>query len=175
MKKHSIHALATIALLWVAQLMPTHGTELPVTMKPPQGWVLEQPNKSAGPEIVFLTPKGRDACFIISHVERFTPSADKGESLKRRHVWWYKQQRKSEPERDNLEKFSTDNGNYLISTFEDPKLVGKPVELGNYKYTIHITGVVDDERFVVCGLLTNEKDGKDLKEVKLALRKLEAK
>ncbi|NWK57655.1 hypothetical protein HW115_18705 [Verrucomicrobiaceae bacterium N1E253] len=167
-----------LTLFWVTPLFSTSAAEMRVTMEPPQGWVVEHSEKStkkANPEIVFLAPKGRDACFIINDIGGFIQSADKDKYLRKTHLFWYHMVRKKLPERDNLEKFSTRNGVYMISIFEDPKLKGKPVVLGNYKYTIHITGIVDGKRVVNCGLLSHEKDGKDLKEVKAALSKLRAK
>jgi len=174
MSKHSIRNHAVVALLWVTLSISIHAEEGRVAMDPPQGWVLEQPVQGAGSEIVFLPPKGRDACFIISQVQKFSPSVDKEKYLSYQHALWFKGQRKKAPERDNIEKFSTDSGDYLISIYEDPKLVGKPVVPGDYKFTIHITGIVDGKRLVICALLTHERDGKDLEEVKKGLGKLKA-
>lgn len=171
-----LRALSAIVALWLVSLIPIEAADLSVSIEPPQGWSIQQNATQTGyPQINFVTPKGRDACLFVMEIGEVGPTADQSESLKNIHSWWFQQLRNKIIEPDNLVKFTSEHGEFLVSIFEDPNLIGKPIIPEDYKFTIHITGIVDGRYVMKCDLLTQEKDGKDLEEVKAAISKMKSK
>lgn len=163
------------ALIFACLASPIIADYFHVSTEPPKGWSVEEIEKKRFPSVSYTPPKGRDAWFSIKEFGQVGDVIHKNKTLAEIHDWFLETFEKEEFGAHKSEKFRTTHGSYLISTFEDPALKGKPIVFEDYKYAIYFTGIVGGRHVVSCVLLSQQKEGVDLEDAKAAIMKLKLK
>ena len=152
--------------------------EMDVVVSRPTDWVIESAD-SAGegklPKILFKAPGDRDAGLYVIQLGTKDDQLKDSESFRDFHIRVFKHFHREPPNAEEIESFSSEHGEFLLSTHEDPKLKGKPIVRGDYKFSTQITCLIDNRYIVVCNIFSQSKEGLDVEEAKAAIKKIKAK
>jgi hypothetical protein len=140
-----------------------------VELTPARGWIQKEARPPAGlpttlPTIAYEPADGRNASVLLTLFPNDVSKVSDPASLKKFHQLVAAPMAAGQTTAPKGTEFKLANGYGVYASFEDPDLVGKPPQKGNYKFATPVCAAVGESFTLFATILTDSTNSPDFKD-----------